>query len=299
MGSGFRKKGFPIKVKHIEYDSGYYSWILLTIDCEISPALLVLLFPMETHILHLGYLKAEAEMMIKPLSQEEIRMHYDVDSEGFVRLALNALLIVEGDRVVLIDPGCADFLPARIMKDYGLEVSESMEHILAKKGLDTNQVTDVIFTHLHFDHGSAAFLRKPGKIEKRFQNARYHVLKEHFDYASKPDPAESNSFFTVFFKYIDKVHWLEDWSLDWMKYKVFRGHTKAMVVPVVKSGSEHIYYVSDLIPMQIFLDKEIWCGYDLDPDLVSSEKVEFLSEIREPSKLIFFHDALTDSRYYP
>jgi glyoxylase-like metal-dependent hydrolase (beta-lactamase superfamily II) len=254
---------------------------------------------MEIHILPLAYLKAEAETMIKPLSIEEIRKHYSIDSEGFIRLALNCLLIIEGDRVVLIDPGCADFLPARIMKEYGLEITETMESILEKKGLSSDQVTDVIFTHLHFDHGSAAFRRKPGKIEKSFPNARYHVLKEHFDYALKPDSAESNSFFTVFFKYIDKVHWLEDWILDWLRFKVYQGHTRGMVVPVINSGSELIYYVSDLIPMQIFLDEEIWCGYDLHPDLLRSEKLEFLSEIREPSKIIFFHDTLTDSISYP
>ena len=51
--------------------------------------------------------------------------------------------------------------------------------------------------------------------------------------------------------------------------------------------------------MKIFLREEIWCGYDLDPDLARSEKGKFLSEIPEGSELIFFHDTLTDRMYYP
>jgi len=254
---------------------------------------------MELHILPLAYLKADAETMIKPLSAQEIQKHYGVDSEGFIRLGLNSLLIIVGKQVVLIDPGCADFLPARIMKDYGLEVNESMEGILANKGIKTSQVSDVIFTHLHFDHGSGAFLRKPGRIAKRFPHARYHVLKEHFDYTKRPDPFESNSFFSSFFNYIDQVHWLEDWSAPWMEFNIYQGHTKGMVVPVITSAGERIYYLSDLIPMQIFLNQDIWCGYDLDPDLAKFEKRRFLNEIRNSGKLIFFHDTLTESMYYP
>ncbi|MEN8230989.1 MAG: MBL fold metallo-hydrolase [Bacteroidota bacterium] len=254
---------------------------------------------MEIHILHLGMLKARAEKMIRPLSAEEISNKYSVDSEGCISLALNGLLIIKGERVVLIDPGCADFLPARIMNEYGLEITEPIESILLQKGVKADQVSDVIFTHLHFDHGSGAFIRKPGKITKRFPNARYHVLKEHFDYASRPHPSESNSFFTLFFKYIDRVHWLEDWSVDWMRFKVYHGHTRGMVVPVIKSEEHEICYASDLIPMQVFLKKEIYSGYDVDPDLAKSEKQQFLSEIGESVKLIFIHDALIDSAYYP
>lgn len=238
--------------------------------------------------------------MIKPLSVTDIQELYGIDKEGFIRLALNSLLILEDDRVVLIDPGCAEFLPARIMKDYGLEIKEPIESILEKKGVTATMVTDVVFTHLHFDHGSGAFVRKPGTIAKRFPNARYHVWKEHFEYSSRPHPSESNSFFTSFFRYIDQVYWLEDWTSDWMNFKIFHGHTIGMLIPVINSGNETIYYLSDLIPMQVFLKQEVWCGYDLDPDLAKSEKVEFLRKIRNNNtKLLFLHDPLIDSINYP
>ncbi len=259
----------------------------------------ILLIHMQIHILHLGSLRAMAVEMIKPVTHSEIGLKYEIDIEEYIRLSLNGLLIIEGDRIVVIDPGCADFLPSRLMNEYGLEVPKSIEAVLQQKGVSPGQVTDVIFTHLHFDHGSGAFVRQPEKIVKRFRNASYHVLKEHYEYASRPNPSESNSFFTGLFKYIDKIHWLEDWQEDWLEYKVFNGHTRGMVVPVIKTGSKEVVFLTDLVPMQVFLDKDVYSGYDLDPELALLEKQDFLSSLRNSIRIILFHDPLIDSLYYP
>ena len=185
------------------------------------------------------------------------------------------------------------------MREYGLEIPVSLEDELYDAGVLPEMVSDVVFTHLHFDHGSGAFKRVPGHIQKRFPNARYHVLKEHFDYASSPHPKEADSFFTGFFKYLDQLHWLEDWTYEWMDFRIFNGHTKGMVVPVIKSDDGNTYFTSDLIPMHIFLDPEVYSGYDLDPELAKSEKQEFLYGMGESSRLLLFHDPLIDSTIYP
>ena len=200
---------------------------------------------------------------------------------------------------VLIDPGCADFLPSRLMQEYGLEIPVSMEEELATAGVLPEAVSDVVFTHLHFDHGSGAFKRVPGNIQKRFPNARYHVLKEHYDYATSPHSMETDSFFIGFFKYLDQIHWLEDWAYEWMDFRIVNGHTKGMVVPVIHSDEGDIYFTSDLIPMHIFFDAEVYSGYDLDPDLAKREKQEFLQEIDKSSRIYLFHDPLIDSIIYP
>ena len=119
---------------------------------------------METHILHCGFLKVRAEKMIKSLSTDQIGDKYQIDSQGYMKLSMNALLVKEEKRVVLMDPGCADFLPSRLVKEYGLVVSNSIEEQLTTLGYHSDHVTDVIFTHLHFDHGSGAFKLIPVNI---------------------------------------------------------------------------------------------------------------------------------------
>lgn len=254
---------------------------------------------MQTHILHCGFLKVRAEEMIKPLSADQIRDKYHIDSEGYMKLSMNALVVEERNRIVLMDPGCADFLPSRLVKEYGLVVSNSIEEQLTTLGYEPNQVTDVFFTHLHFDHGSGAFIRVPGKIVKRFPQARYHVLKAHFEYAYRPNSKESNSFFTSFFRYIDTVYWLEDWEFDWITFRIFQGHTRNMVVPVIKTSGMDTCYVTDLIPMESFMKPEVNSGYDLEPELANQEKLDFLNELSRPTRLVLFHDPLIDSVFYP
>jgi glyoxylase-like metal-dependent hydrolase (beta-lactamase superfamily II) len=270
----------------------------LKINCDRMNCLIILNV-MKIKIIPCGTLKVHAGEMHSNLPVDRISSYYEMDPEGYMRITMNALLVDSGAQVVLFDPGCADFLPSRFVASYDLEILVPLEQILKSTGYEAEQVTDVIFTHLHFDHGSGAFLRKPGRICKRFPNARYHVLKEHYEYARKPDKGESNSFTTFFFKYLDAIHWLEDWKEDWMEFGVFHGHTRAMVVPGINTGEGKTWYLTDLIPMRSFLEPDVSSGYDLDPGLALREKVDFLRGLPKKSELIFFHDPLTDRQFYP
>ncbi|MDF1574578.1 MAG: MBL fold metallo-hydrolase [Bacteroidales bacterium] len=239
-----------------------------------------------------GYLNVKAVEMIKPLGLERISLQYEVDKNKYMRLSMNALLVEKGGRKVLFDPGAAGFLPLRIQREYGLEIPVPLEELLSGEGLEPGQITDVVFTHLHFDHASGGFKRVQGNIVKRFPHARYHVLKEHYDYALNPDPMEADSFCTELLKYLDRIHWLEEWDLDGIEFMVFNGHTRGMAVPVIGSGKERTCFVSDLIPMAVFLENEVWCGYDLEPTLQLAEKQEFLQEQVHGLSLFLYHETL-------
>jgi glyoxylase-like metal-dependent hydrolase (beta-lactamase superfamily II) len=253
---------------------------------------------MKMRIVPCGYLKVRASEMVKPLTVKEISNRYDVDEEGYMKLAMNALLVEKGGVRVLIDPGTADFLPAHLREEYGFEQAHTLEGVLLDMDVDPETITDVLFTHLHFDHGSGAFKRVPGNIVKRFSKARYHVLKEHYQYALRPEHVEASSFSTFFLKRLEKIHWLEDWDKDWLSFKVFHGHTRGMVVPVFHTGEEKTYFMSDLLPLEIFMEPGTWCGYDLEPELLISEKQVFLKKLNPGSRLIFYHDALKESIIY-
>lgn len=236
--------------------------------------------------------------MIKPLKQDEISAQYAIDQKGYIKLPMRAIIVEENDRKVLIDPGVADFLPMKLRREYGLEIPVNLEEELSRIDISPDQISDVVFTHLHFDHASGAFKRVPGNIVKRFPNARYHLLEEHYQYALNPDPFEADSFCTGLFKYLDRIHWLEDWDLDWLSFQIFNGHTRGMVVPAIHTEDGPVYFVSDLLPMEIFLNSELWCGYDLEPKLQLMEKQIFFQNLAPLTRLLLFHDTLKESVYY-
>jgi len=254
---------------------------------------------MNIHPISCGTLRVDALEMYNNLPLERIREYYHIDRDGSLRISLNALLISNNKRNILIDPGCADFLPARLQESYGLENPLGLEETIREKGIEPDQITDVLITHLHFDHGSGAFIRVPGCIKKRFQHARYWVSRTHYSYASRPDPKEEGSFFRTFLDYLDQIHWIEDWDLEWLQFLYFHGHTKEMVIPVIHTDKRKIYFASDLVPMELFLEPEVNSGYDLDPDLAAREKRSFLDELDGNSELFLFHEPLRNRVYYP
>ena len=72
-----------------------------------------------------------------------------------------------------------------------------------------------------------------------------------------------------------------------------------MVVPVIKTPDADTYFVTDLLPLELFLKSGVYSGYDMNPELAMQEKQEFLKELDESSRLIFFHDPLKESMFYP
>jgi len=253
----------------------------------------------EIHVIPCGTLRVSAGEMILPIGADAVRKEYPVEENGLMKLAMNALLVIHHDRCMLLDPGCADFLPRKMAEQYGLEMEMSLEEQLQPFGIVPEDITDVLFTHLHFDHGSGAFKRVPGKIIKRFPSARYHVLKAHYEYALHPDHSEADAFFTRLFRFAGPPVWLEDWKEDWISFKVFHGHTRGMVVPLINLEGNTTCYLSDLVPMTLFLKENIFSGYDLNPEIALREKKDFLKEIGDSVRLIFFHDLLKDSMIYP
>jgi glyoxylase-like metal-dependent hydrolase (beta-lactamase superfamily II) len=228
--------------------------------------------------------------MIRGIPPEKMMDQYPVDTHGHMKIGMNSLLVAHDERLVLIDPGCGDFLPKRILDDYGLEMPHKPEELLGQEGYEEDDVTDVIFTHLHFDHGTAAFLRVPGKIKKRYGNARYWMSEAHYRYTMKPHNSERNSFFSFVFRYVNDVHWLEHWDADWMSFRTFNGHTRSMMIPEIAGKKYDLLFASDLLPMRLLINPGSYSYYDVDKELLLKEKKALLDSLDKPALAILYHE---------
>ena len=118
------------------------------------------------------------------------------DSNNLVKIAARCLLIEEGNRLILIDVGMGNKQSEKFFSYYHCWGEDTLESSLKKHGFETNDVTDVFLTHLHFDHCGGGVIRSgENTFETTFKNAKYWSNESHWDWATNPNKRESASFF--------------------------------------------------------------------------------------------------------
>ena len=113
------------------------------------------------------------------------------DENNLCSWALRCLLIEDGNRLILIDNGNGDKQDAKFFGHYHLHGDDTLDKSLAKYGFHRDDITDVLLTHLHFDHCGGAVNRN---LEPTFPNATYWTSKEHWEWAIEPNAREKASF---------------------------------------------------------------------------------------------------------
>lgn len=245
---------------------------------------------LKTQVIHLGTLRVDAFEMIMGVPESMIRERHQIDEHGQMRIGMNALIVDSNDRVVLFDPGCATFLSRSLADTYDLVMEQSLEEAIRDAGYDMDQVTDVVFTHLHFDHGSGAFLRVQGGIVKAFPNARYVVSKAQLDHIGSLDSEAQGSFFHKLLRFAGELTWAGDWQAEGIRFFTSHGHTRHMLVPVIETSERTLLYASDLVPMQLQLQPGANSYYDEDKSLLEREKKEILDSLDSATEIIYYHE---------
>jgi glyoxylase-like metal-dependent hydrolase (beta-lactamase superfamily II) len=245
---------------------------------------------MKIQSLHLGTLRVNAFEMIMGVPEELVRERYTVDVNNQMRIGMNGLIVETGDRVILFDPGCATFLSKSLAETYDLVMEQPLTAIVAEAGYRPEAITDVLFTHLHFDHGSGAFLRIPGGIIKAFPNARYVVSRKQLGAIEKMPASESSSFFHKLLRFAGELSYLEEWQTEGIRFFVSNGHTDHMVVPVIDAGDHDVVFATDLLPMKIFIEPGAYSYYDVATTLLETERKQLFSSLRTDPEIIWYHE---------
>ncbi len=223
------------------------------------------------------------------------RAYTRADDRNRIPMAARALLIQGDNRVVIVDTGNSPFMDPKLLDIYGIDFSEyTLQGSLANKGLTVTDVTDVILTHLHFDHvGGAMDVNGP-----RFPNARYYVQKEHLAWARNPSLKDRASFDSRMFEPLanNGVLHLTDGEgevLPGITVKPVHGHTPFMQTVQVQTEAGVVFYPADLFPTGAHVPAAYGMAYDNQPLVTIQEKVALYEQmIAEQWIVVFEHDAL-------
>jgi glyoxylase-like metal-dependent hydrolase (beta-lactamase superfamily II) len=219
------------------------------------------------------------------------------DDRNRITLAARALLVRDGRRTILIDNGNGPKFTEKLRDIYRLEdATSNLRLSLAALGVNPEEVTDVILTHLHFDHAGGSTLAVNGRAVPAFPNARYYVQGAHWAQAMNPTPKDRASFFPDDYMPLKEAGVLEFTDgegelFPGISVLVTNGHTTAQQLPLITDGKTSLLFSCDLFPTTAHIPLPYVMAYDLRPLTTLEEKRAVLERAAAERWIIFFeHD---------
>jgi glyoxylase-like metal-dependent hydrolase (beta-lactamase superfamily II) len=220
------------------------------------------------------------------------------DEQNRISLAMRCLLLQSNTRTVLIDCGIGDtFDGTKYREIYAVDTEHSsLDQSLEELGVSRTDITDVILTHLHFDHCGGATRASQNGREPAFPNAAYHVQRDHWDWAMQKNPKEKGSFRTHTFAPIEETGQLqlvdgEREILPGMDALLVNGHTHSQQIVKITGSDRVLVFTADLLPTQHHLADAWTMAYDIRPLISIDEKNTFLKRAVDAEWNLFFeHD---------
>ena len=222
------------------------------------------------------------------------------DSKNLCNWAMRCMLIEDGNRLILVDTGIGDKQDEKFFSHFHLNGDVTLEKSLASLGFHCNDITDVLLTHLHFDHVGGAVKRDSGKFALTFPNAKYWSNQKHWDWALSPNAREKASFLSENMMPIKELGHLNfikkgDELGENIELLLVDGHTEQQMIPIISYNGKKIAFCADLIPSVGHLKIPYIPSYDVRPLLTMQEKHKFLSRVINEDILLFFeHDAYNE-----
>lgn len=220
------------------------------------------------------------------------------DDNNLCTWAMRCLLVEDGKRLTLIDCGLGDKQDDKFFGHYYIHGDNTLDKSLAKHGFSKDDITDVILTHLHFDHCGGAIVREGDRLVPAFKNATYWSNERHWNWATvDPNPREKASFLReniLPIRESGQLKFIEHFGQDFPENITIRqvfGHTDAMMLPQINYNGRQILYMADLIPSAGHIPLPYVMGYDMFPLTTLNEKKSFLTEALQNEYLLYFeHD---------
>jgi glyoxylase-like metal-dependent hydrolase (beta-lactamase superfamily II) len=250
------------------------------------------LFKIET-----GNLKLDGGAMFGVVPKSIWQKSYPADENNLCNWAMRCLLVVDGERKILIDNGIGDKQDEKFLKHYYLNGEATLENSLATLGYSPNDITDMFLTHLHFDHCGGS-IKKAGEneFEPAFKNATYWISKPQWEWATNPNRREKASFLKENIFPIQESGQLkiiegETEIYPGFKVKIFNGHTDGQMIPHISYKGKTIVFMADLLPSAAHVPLPYIMAYDTRPLITLQDKERFFEEALKNDYILFFeHD---------
>ena len=229
------------------------------------------------------------------------------DGKNLIDISARCLLIEDGKRLILVDTGMGDKQSDKFFSYYSLWGEDTLGGSLKKAGFSVEDITDVFFTHLHFDHCGGAIKRTSSgeSFEEVFKNAVFWTNESHWNWALEPNKREGASFLkenllpikqSGRLKFISAKNGVISFASE-LGFDIFYadGHTEKQMIPIISYKGQKIAFAADLIPTAGHVPLPYVMGYDIRPLTTLKEKDFFLNYAVDNNLLLCLeHDSVNE-----
>ena len=260
---------------------------------------------MKLHTINTGLFKLDGGAMHGVVPKSMWQKVNPSDEYNMCSWAMRCLLIEENNKLILIDTGMGNKQNEKFFSHFQPHGDDTLLKSIRTLGFDSTDITDVILTHLHFDHCGGAIEWNDDRTGYRpaFKNAQFWTNENHWKWATEPNPREKASFLKENILPMQESGQLQflptpktgnyGFAPDLKMDVIFvDGHTEKQMLPVIQYQEKTIVFAADLIPTVGHIPQVYVMGYDTRPLLTMEEKGKFLKQCVDNEYLLFFeHDA--------
>jgi glyoxylase-like metal-dependent hydrolase (beta-lactamase superfamily II) len=221
------------------------------------------------------------------------------DESNRISMVTRSLLIVGKGKKILVDTGNSPKMSPKLQDIYQIDTKQkNLISSLSKLNIAPTEISDVILTHLHFDHAGGSTINDNGLIKPAFPNAKYYLQKEHWNLALNPTDRDKASFLPDDYLPLKEFGVLELVEGEFeifpgIQLMLFNGHTNFQQLPKISDGNNTVFFAGDLIPMSAHVPLPFIMGYDLRPLVTLEEKKKILGPAYEEKwNIVFEHDPI-------
>ena len=253
---------------------------------------------MKLHIIDTGLFKLDGGAMFGVVPKSLWSKYQQPDESNLCTWAMRCLLIETDQKLILIDTGMGDKQSEKFFGHYHPHGDATLLKSIKNKGFSAEDITDVVLTHLHFDHcGGAVSKNLNGDLFTTFPKATYWSDQEHWEWAINPNAREKASFLKENILPIQEsgqLQFINEYTkiIPELTFALANGHTEGMLIPHIQYGDKTIVFMADLLPSPTHIPIAWVMGYDVRPLVTVREKETFLQEAVNKEYILFYeHDA--------
>jgi glyoxylase-like metal-dependent hydrolase (beta-lactamase superfamily II) len=261
---------------------------------------------MKIHVIETGLFKLDGGAMFGVVPKTLWQKTNPSDDNNMCTWALRCLLIEDGKRLMLVDTGIGDKQSEKFFSHYHLQGNDSLIGSIRKAGFHEDDITDVMLTHLHFDHcgGAIAWNSQKDGYRPVFKNAIYWSNAAHWQWATEPNAREKASFLAENIlpiqesgqlKFVERTGSFSKEVFPNIDLLFVDGHTDSMMIPHIKYKGKTVVFMADLLPSVGHIPLPYVMGYDTRPLITLEEKGTFLHTAATQNFVLFLeHDSVNE-----